>query len=106
VFIPISKKVFTASNGSEGIEIVLKEEIDLVISDVQMPVMTGLELLKSIRAHNPKIPIVVLATGHSHLTEEMATEAGASGLIHKPFRLAEIKKLAKSLLENYDRAAA
>lgn len=91
--------IFKASDGQQALQIVETERIDFVLSDVQMPVMDGIELLKKIRIKNPDIPIVLLATGQSQLTEESALGLGASGLIQKPFKLNEITERISQLLE-------
>lgn len=89
--------VFQATNGQEAYKIVENENIHFVLSDVQMPIMDGVELLKKIRITKPVIPIILLATGQSELTKDEAVKFGASGLIHKPFKLLflhqEIEKL-------------
>lgn len=90
--------IFQAANGQLGFQIVEAENIDLVLSDVQMPVMDGVELLKKIRANNSTIPFVLLATGQCQLTEESAISSGASGLIHKPFKLNEVIAKINQLL--------
>jgi CheY-like chemotaxis protein len=79
--------VFQATNGQEAYQIVETENIHFVLSDVQMPIMNGVELLKKIRVTKPIIPIVLLATGQAELTKDDALKFGASGLIHKPFKL-------------------
>lgn len=79
--------VFQATNGQEAYQIVENENIHFILSDVQMPIMNGVELLKKIRISKPIIPIILLATGQSELTKEDALKLGASGLIHKPFKL-------------------
>lgn len=77
--------VLSAGNGKEAMVILGKEKIDFVMSDIQMPFMDGLELLKAIRKNDSKIPIVLMATGQSQLTEVEAKKMGAAGLINKPF---------------------
>lgn len=92
--------VFQASNGQEAIQIVESEKIDIVLSDVQMPIMGGVELLKTIRLTRPIIPIVLLTTGQAELTKKDALEFGASGLIHKPFKLKTLGDEVEKLLSN------
>ena len=79
--------VYQATNGEIAYGLVEKHEIDFVLSDIQMPVMSGVELLKKIRLMRSHIPIVLLATGQAELTQKEAIEFGAAGLIHKPFGL-------------------
>lgn len=89
--------VFRATQGVEALQWINSEQrIDLVLSDVQMPTMGGIDLVKNIRLKNLKIPIVLLVTGQSELTEESALSIGAAGLIHKPYNI-------KALIERIDR---
>jgi DNA-binding response OmpR family regulator len=53
------KKVFSASNGEEAIEIYKKENIDIIITDIQMPIMDGLTMLQSIREVDEEIPVII-----------------------------------------------
>lgn len=82
--------IFQAVNGELAFQIVERERVDLVLSDVQMPVMGGIELLKKIRANNSTLPFVLLVTGQCELNEENVLKAGASDLIRKPFKLSEV----------------
>lgn len=84
--------IFQAANGELAFQIIESTSIDLVLSDVQMPVMDGFELLKKIRVKNSIVPFVLLVTGQCELTEADAFASGASGLIHKPFKLNEVSE--------------
>ena len=70
-----TKKQYVAENGLEGLELFKQneEEIDLIITDVNMPQMNGLEMIKEIKQINPNIPIIV-ATAFSN-TEYLSLEA-------------------------------
>ncbi len=77
--------VLTASNGEEGLMVLRQEEVHLVLSDLQMPRMGGLELLKTAKVISPATEFVII-TGHG--TIEMAVGAmknGAYDFIEKPF---------------------
>ncbi|MEK6627110.1 MAG: response regulator [Bdellovibrionota bacterium] len=89
--------IFEAANGTDAIEIVKKNPIDIVVTDVRMPNGDGVDLLKQIRAYNPKIPIVLLATGFADLSESEAVGMGAYGIIEKPFN----RQKMLSLLEDF-----
>ena len=99
-FREIGYTVFSAENGQIALKIAENKKIDLIVSDIQMPVMTGVDLLKNIRQKNSDIPIVLLITGQSSLNESKALELGASGLFHKPFDFEvlaeEVRKLIAS----------
>ena len=79
--------VFQAADGKEALQIIESETIHLVISDVLMPVMGGIDLVKAIRAKNLDIPVVLLVTGQSDLNEQSALVLGAAGLVHKPYNI-------------------
>lgn len=91
--------VFSASNGEEAIQITLVEKIDLILSDIKMPVMDGIELLKSLNASDRNIPLVWLMTGQSDLKEDGALALGAEGLLNKPFKLQFVLEKIKQSLE-------
>ena len=59
----------------------------VMIMDVLMPVMGGIDLVKAIRAKNLDIPVVLLVTGQSDLNEQSALALGAAGLVHKPYNI-------------------
>jgi CheY-like chemotaxis protein len=90
-------QVFSALNGKLALQIIAGNVIDLVISDVQMPVMDGVALTKKLREGGSETPIVLLATGQSTLDEQGAKAIGADGLIMKPFKIAILVKTLEDL---------
>lgn len=78
-------RVLSASHGLEALEIVEKQRVDLVFSDIDMPHCDGFELLKRIKARNPHHPVVVLQTGHVDVDLEQTFLLGAEGVHFKPF---------------------
>ncbi|MEI6206693.1 MAG: sigma-54 dependent transcriptional regulator [Desulfuromonadales bacterium] len=77
--------VETCSSGFHAIEILQKREFDLIITDLKMPGMSGIEVLKSVRTLQPDIP-VILITGYASIdTAVEAMKNGASDYISKPF---------------------
>jgi len=104
------KKLYIAPNGLEGLELFKNNSIDIVISDIQMPKMNGLEMAKEIRKLNADIPIVfTTAFGDSSYLKE-AIEIGVEAYILKPIEKEDIfnklNKIANSIfakkeLENY-----
>ena len=77
-------KVKTAYSGREALEVVKSQPIDYVVSDVKMPNGDGKELLSSIRSRDPAVPVVLLMTGFSEISEEEVVNAGATALLNKP----------------------
>jgi two-component system NtrC family response regulator len=75
----------TANSGREALEILESSDVDLVLTDMKMPVMDGIELLEQIKARDPELPVIMMT---AHGTVEKAVEAmqkGAYNYILKPF---------------------
>lgn len=91
-------KCSEAANGKEALEILQKEQFSIVISDVRMPVMDGIELLERSR-QLPEPPVVILMTAYTNLTFEKAREKGAFALLSKPFSMNQILESVLSALK-------
>ncbi|MBW2733675.1 MAG: response regulator, partial [Deltaproteobacteria bacterium] len=84
-------KVSVATNGSDGLELVDKEQFDVIISDVAMPGMGGIELLKNIRSRDLDVP-VILMTGEPAIESAIdAMDLGASKFLLKPIDMDTLK---------------
>lgn len=93
-------KVKTASSGKEGLSIVSKGDIDLVVTDLRMDGMSGEEVLKRITTETPGIPVVVL-TGHGSIDSAVeAMKNGAYDFLTKPLNLDQLNVIVKRALEN------
>ena len=92
--------VFEAGNGSEGLDVLKARTVDLILSDINMPAMDGLEFLRQIRLQKlaPDIPVVMITTESSEEHVRQAIEAGAQGYIRKPFTAEQVKERVLSLL--------
>ena len=78
------KNLFVATNGKEGLEIFKNNHIDLILSDIKMPVMDGLEMAREIRKLNLETPLVFMtAFGDSQFLKD-AIDVGADGYLIKP----------------------
>lgn len=87
-----------ATNGEEALSLLTQEKIDLVITDVKMPYLDGIKLLKEVKKKNPQLPILMI-TGYSFaFPAEQALKAGADGFLAKPFRIGRIEELIQSAL--------
>ena len=76
--------VLSASNGPEAIELIEKEPIDVVLLDVRMPQMSGIDVLKRIKEINPMVAVVML-TGHASIESAVTgMEYGAFDYLIKP----------------------
>lgn len=77
-------EVVTAGNGQEGLEIYAAEKPDIVLTDIKMPVMDGLELLKKVKEQSPETEVIII-TGHGDLDSSIeALQHDASDFINKP----------------------
>jgi two-component system NtrC family response regulator len=92
-------QVVTTTSGLQGIDLTKETEPSLVILDLKMPDIDGIEVLKGIKKINPQIPVIMIT---AHGTIETAIEAmkiGATDYIIKPFELEEIRALVKQALQ-------
>ncbi len=92
-------KVRTAKNGREAVELLQVEPADLVISDVRMPDMDGIELLSAAREFLPDLGVVLMTAFASVETARDAFKLGADDFIQKPFDVEELKLIVKKTLE-------
>ncbi len=101
-------QVKTASNGEEAVNVIRNNEIDLVISDVMMPVMDGYELTRVIKADTnySHLPVILLTakTQNDDLTEGLL--AGADSYLTKPFKMSELELQIDNIIENRKRIQA
>ena len=86
--------VHEASSGIEGLDVLKAKQVDLILSDINMPSMDGLEFLRQIRAQNlaPGVPVVMITTESSEEHVKQAILAGARGYIRKPFTADQVKE--------------
>lgn len=97
-----SYKVFVADNGINALELINAHEIDIVVSDVMMPVMDGLTLCRTIKKdiNTSHISVLMLTAKDSPQDRIDCYEAGAEGYISKPFELAVLEARLKNLINS------
>ena len=83
-------RVFTAVEGREGLECVIRQSIDVVVTDLKMPGMKGDELLEAIHARDPELPVVLITAFGSIESAVETMKAGAYHYVAKPFRMNQI----------------
>ncbi len=93
-----------AANGKEAIELMKNDWIDIVLTDYNMPVMNGLEFIKTYKSMDvlKDIPVVVVSTEGNETKIKEFIENGAAGYITKPFTPEEIRDLATTILGEID----
>ena len=94
--------VFTAKNGKQAMNIIMKEELDLVVSDVMMPIMDGIELTKQLKSDKSfwQLPIILLTAKNKEEDKTEAYAVGADAYITKPFKFDELEVRINALLAN------
>jgi DNA-binding NtrC family response regulator len=88
-----------ALDGQDALEKINKNDVAMVITDMRMPKMSGIELLQTIKERKPKMP-VVLISGYS--VDEVGSDivkTKADGFLNKPFMMADIERLIADLLK-------
>ncbi len=90
--------VVSAGNGVDGIELFRAENPDLVILDVMMPGLDGLEVCKQIRLLNSSIPVIMLTAKCSEIDKVVGLEIGADDYLTKPFGMRELFARIKAVL--------
>lgn len=89
-----------AANGCEALEKLKLNWVDVIVSDINMPEMNGLELLKALR-QDPlyqNIPVIIVSTEGSAESMEEARQAGARGFVKKPFLPADIRSVLHDVM--------
>jgi two-component system, NtrC family, response regulator PilR len=92
-------RIRTAVNGRDALEALKKEPADLIISDVRMPDMDGIEMLRAVRETLPDVGVVLMTAFASVETAREAFKLGADDFIQKPFDVEELKLIVKKTLE-------
>lgn len=94
--------VFTAKNGKQAMNIIMKEKLDLVVSDVMMPIMDGIELTKQLKSDKSfwQLPIILLTAKNKEEDKTEAYAVGADAYITKPFKFDELEVRINALLAN------
>jgi DNA-binding response OmpR family regulator len=90
--------VISADDGVSGLERVLAEDPDLIVLDVMMPRMSGLEVCKQVKARRPSIPIIMLTARGQEIDKVLGLELGADDYVTKPFSIRELMARIRAVL--------
>jgi CheY-like chemotaxis protein len=91
-------QVQTAGSGREALERARTRGFDLIVTDVQMPAMSGLELLHDLKREFPDVPVVMMSG--DPISRQRGVLAGADSILAKPFRQESLANLVRSLLRS------
>jgi two-component system alkaline phosphatase synthesis response regulator PhoP len=91
-------QVRTAPDGVAGLERALSESPDIVILDVMMPRMSGLDVCKQLKAKKPSMPIIMLTARGQEVDKVVGLELGADDYVTKPFSIRELLARVKAVL--------
>lgn len=93
-------KVYTAFNGQEAVDVALKEDIQLVIMDIMMPVMDGMTAMTKIREEK-NVPVIMLTAKGEDTDKILGLTVGADDYVTKPFNPVELIARVKSQIRRY-----
>lgn len=97
----IVKDIYVAENGDEGLKLFKKNDIDIIISDLNMPVMGGIEMSKEIRRFDTKTPIIILTAYHEEdLIIEAINDGGVNKYLLKPINIRKLKEIINDFSKN------
>ncbi|HEU5407223.1 MAG TPA: sigma-54 dependent transcriptional regulator, partial [Nitrospira sp.] len=95
--------VYTASTPVEGLELVRKHRPRLVITDLVMPGMTGIEVLQNIVSFDPSIDVILMTAHYTTETAVAAIQRGAADYLQKPVKIAALRERVAALIESANR---
>jgi two-component system alkaline phosphatase synthesis response regulator PhoP len=82
-------EVFSATNGRDGLDKALRRQFDLIILDIMIPFMNGMEVCRRLREHKQTIPIIILSAKSEEIDKVLGLETGADDYMTKPFGIRE-----------------
>ncbi len=93
-------KMMEAADGREALDALQRQPIDLILADIQMPHMDGLEFLSELRSHESwkHIPVFMISTEGSQAKVREAMQLGAQGFVRKPFTAVQMKEKLAAVL--------
>ena len=94
-------EVMTAQSGEDGLKIVADTDLDLVITDMRMPGMDGLELLKAVKLYNQDLPVIMITAFGEVEKAVVAMKAGAYNYLVKPFNNEELLLNIRKAIEHF-----
>jgi DNA-binding NtrC family response regulator len=91
-------EVFVSSGGRQALELIAQENPDLILLDIRMEEMTGIQVLNELRKSKPSVKVIMVSGVEDEGIVKEANGLGVIGFIHKPFILEELEKIVMSQL--------
>ena len=82
--------VLEAASGKQALDLFRSEKVDLLLSDVKMPGLNGVQLLKAVKEINPRVPVILISGYHDEKTVVEALKAGAENFLTKPLNMEDL----------------
>ena len=99
-------EVISAADGVDGLNRAIADQPDLVVLDVMMPKMSGLDVCKQLKARKPSLPIIMLTARGQEIDKVVGLELGADDYVTKPFSIRELMARVKAVLRRASPQAA
>ena len=96
--------LYEAENGKEALDVMNSNLIDLIFADLNMPVMTGIEMIKKMSEDNilDKTPVIIVSTDGSKTRIDELLELGVKAYLRKPINPEELRNIVKEVMGAYD----
>jgi DNA-binding response OmpR family regulator len=95
-------RILQSGNLSDSWDIISNQKVDLVMADAAMPDGNGIEFMMRLKTERPRIPVIILTGVTDNAVKEELLNAGADGILGKPFRINLVEELITSTLMKYD----
>lgn len=99
-------RIYAAPDGEQALRIIQDQQIDVVTLDLNMPGLTGIEVLKEIKRMKPAMEVVIITALATMPNAQQAIQYGASDFLSKPFHVSEVMTVIKKSLDRLDAKAA
>ncbi len=96
----------SVSNGFDALQNLIEESFDLIITDIQMPGLTGLDILPRIKKLQPQVPVIVITAFGSEELCRRSVEKGATGYLEKPIHINKLRTMIREMVSSKEKSLA
>lgn len=97
-----SWEIHCANSGHHALEVLSHNQIDLLVTDLRMPGIDGIELVSRVREHYPETPVIIMTAHGTVEVRQALDEIGIKGYIEKPFEFNELRELIHHSLDGIE----